>query len=286
MNPVSDEMLMAYADGELTSEESRALEQLLQQDPALRARLEPFVETRVRLTAAFEHTLREPVPHRLVAAIRRAPVAGRASRARLSLGERIRNALTAAAAILAPANLGLIPSVAASMAGLVLVGAAAGWIAARSTAPSSLIEASGPDLVAAGALAHALEANPSGTASAGDGRGATVVPVLSFKTGSQAVCREYRVRTADADRDFAGLACRSADGVWRVALHVETAKQVTASPGAPYETATASNVPAVDALVETMISGESFGQDDEAALLNNGWRAPLSVPAPTGAPNG
>jgi hypothetical protein len=90
--------------------------------------------------------------------------------------------------------------------------------------------------------------------------------VLSFRTEANGVCREYRIK---GSREFAGLACRTAEGLWRLALHVETPR---ASNGhGPYQTATAANVPAVDALTERLISGDAFGKDDEAALLENGW---------------
>jgi anti-sigma factor RsiW len=272
MSHVSDEVLMAYADGELTPDECYALERLLRHDPVLRARLEPFIQTRMRLATAFEPTLHEPVPLRLIAAIRRSRPPARASLTALPLEGRLRDVVSKAKALLAPGGSSLTPALAASIAALLVAGAMAGWIAGRATAPSSLMASSGPDLVATGALAEALEANPSGTSA--DGAEASVVPVLSFRTADNAVCREYRVKSTAADRDFAGLACRNADGVWRIALHVETGKLGPASPEASYQTATATNVPSIDAMVETMMAGEAFGTDDETRLLKNGWRDP------------
>jgi hypothetical protein len=97
-----------------------------------------------------------------------------------------------------------------------------------------------------------------------------VVPVLSFRTADNTVCREYRVRTAEADRDFAGLACRDAAGAWRIAQHVETPKHVASPEG--YQTATGAGIASIDAMVEAMISGEAFGTDDETRLLATGWQ--------------
>lgn len=273
MMTVPDELLMAYADGELTAEEAKALEQLLAQDPGLRARLEPFVETRIRISYAFEHKLHEPVPDRLIAAIARAsaaPVAAPPSRPPLL--DRPRETLSPLFNIRFPAAVS--PAMAASAAALLIVGAASGWIAGRATAPSGLIAVAGSDLVASGALAHALESGPSGVAVRSDEEGASIVPVLSFRTQTSDICREYRVTSAADGRDFAGLACRTSDGLWRLALHVET----PAAPQAhgPYQTATSFKVPAVDALTETLISGDAFGRDEEAELLANGWHAPAA----------
>lgn len=272
MSDVPDEVLMAYADGELTPEESQTLERMLRRDPVLRARVEPFIRTREHLASAFDGTLHEPVPERLVAAIRRASPPARLSLADTSAGSSVRDILRAAFALLAPAGFSFTPALAAGVTALVVTGAAIGWMAGSASVPSSLIAASGADLVATGALARALEANPSGAAARTDEPHTTVVPVLSFNTADGTVCREYRIRSAEADRDFAGLACRNADGVWHVAQHVQTPKQATAQSDGTYQTATGANVPAVDAMVETMMSGEALGADDEAKLLGSGWR--------------
>lgn len=282
MNHVSDEILMAYADGELTPEECQMLERLLRQNPVLRARLEPFIETRTQLASAFEHTLREPVPERLIAAIERARPSARPSLAGFPLGSRISGFIESVASHLTPGGYGVTSALAASMAALVVAGGAVGWIAGRTTSPSpslspsetALIVVSGPDLVAAGALAHALDANPSRTILKTDGGQTSIEPIVSFKTKTDTVCREYRVTVATAKNDSAGLACRNPNGTWRIAQHVETQKLAAAAPReGDYQTATGTNIPAIDAMVETMISGEAFGIDDEAQFLKGGARS-------------
>ncbi|MCC7251328.1 hypothetical protein [Hyphomicrobium sp.] len=276
MVPVPDELLMAYADGELTPKEAEALETLLSQDPTLRIRLAPFTQTRVRIASVFEHKLHEPVPDRLIAAIARAAVAEQArQKQRVSLWDQARGALQAVAQAVLPDGR-LTPALAGSAAALLVVGAVAGWIAGRASGPAALIDVAGSGLVASGALAEVLETNPSGVVSEADADGASAVPVLSFRSKNNGVCREYRITRAGSAPDSAGLACRTADGVWRVALHVEAPKQTQAGSG-PYQTATAANVPAVDALIETIISGDAFGKDDETTLLGSAWRL---APAP------
>ena len=63
---VSDEMLMALADGELNELEAARLRQRLAVDPVLAARHQAFVRTRAWMQEAFPP---EPVPERLVAAV-------------------------------------------------------------------------------------------------------------------------------------------------------------------------------------------------------------------------
>jgi hypothetical protein len=62
---VSDEMLMALADGELTDPDARILHQRIAADPDLAERYAVFAETRALMQAAYPP---EPVPDRLIAA--------------------------------------------------------------------------------------------------------------------------------------------------------------------------------------------------------------------------
>jgi len=273
MVQVPDELLMAYADGELTPPEAKALDALLSQDSALRDRLTPFIETRIRLSTVFEHTLHEPVPDRLIAAISRAAIAEQARRREPSLGERILEMLRTFAETVLPDGR-LTPALAGSAAALLVFGMATGWLVGRIDG-SSLIDVTGSGLVASGTLADVLESKPSGLMSDADWKSASVVPVLSFRDQNNSFCREYRILRRDDGPDSAGLACRAPDGTWRVALHVETPKQPQTD--GTYQTATAANVPAVDTLIEETISGDAFGKDDETELLKNGWQvAPAS----------
>ena len=278
MGQVTDEILMAYADGELSPEEKDALEALLTRDATLRMRLAPFVVTRREIASTFEPTLEEPVPEHLVAAVLRAPVPARTPVAPSPAIENwIARAVAAIGTTLFPHGASF--ATAASVAVLVSTGAVlGGWLAGPSapTEEAGLIATTGSGLTASGTLARALESTPSGAASATDARGAAVVPVMSFRqAGSDGICREYRVRNAAGEPDYAGLACRADDGVWRVAVHVETPKATAAQTqagGTSYQTATGPNAPAVDAVADTLISGDALGRDEEKALLENGWR--------------
>jgi len=265
---VSDELLMAYADGELPSDETRAVEALLAQDPALRARLEPFVVTRRQLGPLFAQRLREPVPDRLIAAIAHAPVARQAPVGMIRRLREFWEGLDGGRMSIAS-----LPAYAAGLVALFAFGATAGWIAGRTDAPATgLIAAAGPRLVASGALATALETDPSQTPAGAGTLGASIVPLLSFRDHTQDICRTYRIEAGRAGPGYAGVACRKTDGTWNVALHVEV--QDAAVSGGDYRTAGAESVPAVDAAVGSLIAGDALSRDEEADLLRKGWRKP------------
>ena len=68
---VTDEMLMALADGELDPGTAGDVRRAVDADPALQRRIAEFKETRVLAKEAFGGALEEAVPDRLVAAVAR-----------------------------------------------------------------------------------------------------------------------------------------------------------------------------------------------------------------------
>ena len=67
----SDEILMAYVDGEVDDATREAVATAAARDPALAARIAQQVALRTRIRAAYASTLGEAVPERLIAAVRR-----------------------------------------------------------------------------------------------------------------------------------------------------------------------------------------------------------------------
>ena len=62
---ITDEMLMAYVDGELGEAQRTAVDSAVAADPALFERLERHRRLRARMGGAFSGVLTEPPPERL-----------------------------------------------------------------------------------------------------------------------------------------------------------------------------------------------------------------------------
>ena len=90
----SDERLIAYLDGELGENERAEVAHWLEQDAELRERAAQLSESAALVRAAFDETLHEPVPERLLAAARGEPAkvvdlaAARQQRWRRLMGDR------------------------------------------------------------------------------------------------------------------------------------------------------------------------------------------------------
>ena len=76
---VSNWALQAFADGELQGQEKREVEELLQSDEAARRLVARLAQQKQALHGAFDGTLQEPVPARLLAAAKQLPVQKRGS---------------------------------------------------------------------------------------------------------------------------------------------------------------------------------------------------------------
>jgi anti-sigma factor RsiW len=67
--PVTDEIIMAFADGELEPKLVECVREAIDADDRLRRKFENFRNVRILLTRAFDGILEEPVPERLLRAV-------------------------------------------------------------------------------------------------------------------------------------------------------------------------------------------------------------------------
>lgn len=128
--PLTDEILMAYADNALSPQDAAAVERAVTADPALLARVERFRDTARFAAQSYASILNEPAPDRLIAAAR-----GQTGQSRFFAGSWARAGMAGAA-------------LAASFALGVLV------------APRDMPR--NEEFLARGALASALSIQPSG----------------------------------------------------------------------------------------------------------------------------
>lgn len=269
MSLVTDERLMAYADGELPPDEARALEIMMSEDPTLAARLAPFKATRTPLANTFNVVLAAPVPDRLISVIKAHPNA----RARLKhgsagtaeVGRRLLDWFTAPSTGSAARRPGVRLAYALGSSAAVVLAVAAVWTLGQPDATYVVSEAG--RLVASKSLADALETKPSQSLAAAAG----IAPVLTFRS-QDAFCREYRIAPAGAAH-FAGVACReAASNTWRIAKHVEIEPAKPAS-GDVHTTASGKSTASLDAFIDTMIQGDALGPEDESNLIENAWKS-------------
>jgi hypothetical protein len=272
MAGIADETLMAFADGELEPAERARVGKLLAADGEARERLEPFLGTREPLARVFDAVTDEPVPEYLRDAVlgsspqSRRPTAIDAA----SLARQVSDLATSLRAVLLPPTVGWAP-----LALVLLAGMWVGWVLTRTT---STIETAGTTVdllsgvtVAAGPLSRALESTPSGTPVSWQSAAGTTVSFktdFSFLSKDRVYCRPYEMADAESAR-YAGLACRSGEGVWRIELQTRVPERAPASDRDVVPAQGGST--AVKAAVEGMIGGSLLVGAEEQAVINGGW---------------
>jgi hypothetical protein len=241
----ANEKAMALVDGQLAPADVPDLVQELARSPALVAELQSYLATAgQRMAEPFEAKHSEPPPAWLVDAVMRAPATGGASSGPIAghgrgLLQRLRQHYAVPAWSLAAG-----PALAAV---LVALGA---WLAMPPAGRAGLMEAS---------LGLALEKTESG-------KDATLIalrPVLSFRSKSDAWCRQYELRYA-AKQAAHGLACRNDAGRWDVVAATPPAAIATRPAGSGQRQA-------IDELVTAMTGDQPLSKADETARIGKGW---------------
>lgn len=239
---ISDETLMALADGELDDATARAVTQALQGDADLAARYRLFAQTRQALRDHAVQTapVSTPGPDPLAALIR-ASVTQPAAQAVPS---------PTAPTPTAPANLNRRPWLAAA-ASMAVAALGLGWWGLSDQGPA---EQGGAGL--SQAELAALNALPSGESQPlADGGALTMI--ASFTTTDGGLCREYETDAGDTLRVV--LACRE-DAQWR-----ERFAATSAPDGTGY--VPASGEGGIDDALSRIGASAPLSPQDEAAAL-------------------
>lgn len=245
MTAVTDEMLIAYIDGELSREERAKVEAAVAADPELAERLSRHRAVGSLIHGAFSGIADEPAPARLLASLK--PPAAVVS---LEAARKTREA--AATAVKPTRTRKPIDARWGALAAGLAVGIGLGVFAPRPQ--TGLIDS---DLRARGLLAATLE---TGLA-AEQKQGAPVRVGLTFRSRDGDWCRTFAAREGTA-----GVACRGADG-WAVRL----AERGPPPSDAQFRTA-ASASPTVMAAVEGMIAGAPVDAAGERKARAGSWR--------------
>jgi len=251
----SDEVLMAYADGELDLRTRAQVEDAMVADPQIASRVAAHQALRNTLRAGFDKVLDEPVPERLIAAAR-APSRVR-SENRVVVPLRPRRARSIAL------RNWVWPQWVAIAASFVL--GALVWHFGTDWYSSGPITQGEGQLLAAGALDKAL----SNQLASDQPPEAPVQIGVSFRSKGGNYCRTFQLRE---HTNLAGLACRDQDK-WRLEA---VAQSEAGPPGAhsDFRPAGSAVPPSIAQAVDQAIDGEPLDAAAEARARTNQWRGP------------
>lgn len=234
---ITDEMLMAFVDGELDGATAAEIGRAVAADPALARRAEAFRSSRAAVKAAHAGLLADPPPARLVAAVlgtarpdaeaaAPSPSGGRAFRSQTARPRGWRAALPLAASLALVAGLG-------------------GFLAGRLGPPG------GADLLGGPTLAAAIGALETGQATEIPVAGAPIrLTVLATYDVEGGLCRSFEALAPDREV-VRGIGC-AFDGAW----HVDIAVSLGTAPEDGFIPAGAGATASLDAYLDTLDARE------------------------------
>jgi hypothetical protein len=274
---LSDEILMAYADGHLDARERSRVDAHLMSNPEGRKRLEVFTTTGASLGLLFQKPMNEPVPAHLVEFLLRHNAAPRVKP--LSYWRKSRNLLDMLrTALHSPASSWHMAFASGAM---LVIGASVGWLshanfgnssplqgAASSSEARNLVAFNDGQFLADGAFQQALETTPSGKEVALNSAVKMKV-TLTFKSREKTYCREYEILTNSA-ADYAGLGCRDQKGKWSLQVNAASAhRNAQSNQTIP---AGSESLGALEATVNDLMEGDALGRNEELTAIGNNWQ--------------
>jgi hypothetical protein len=245
---LTDETLMAYADGEVDAETRAVIESAIREDSEVRSRVERHRALREAVHGAFSAVLDEPVPARLIAAARgqRAGAGLLLARVRSPWGSRRWQPAAMAASLLMGLGLGYI-----------------GWHNSNTLVKSD----SSGGLIAGAGLAEALSSQLAADRSAAS----VAMTGISFRNKTGDYCRTFSLTGANPS---SGLACREGSS-WKIKVLAQSAQPAQPAGNASnFRQAGAADAAVVRATVEESIAGEPLDQAGEIVARRSGWAAP------------
>ena len=253
-----DETLMAYVDNEVDSEVRLEIDAAMVGDPALAARIDQQRALVGKLQAAYAPIAAEPIPSRLLDAVRNGDSAQPADNVISLKAARASKNGTKSASRWSWQMLG-------GMAASLVIGVIVG----RSGMPgkeAAMVSAQNGQLLARGTLAAALSTQSGGDAVAGG----PVKIGLSYAAKSGAYCRAFMLKEGPS----AGIACQD-NGDWRIQLltREQAGNPAGSQVGATYRMAGSAMPDSVLRLVDAEITGEALDAAGERAAIQRGWQA-------------
>lgn len=246
---VSDEMLMALADGELTGPDASKLMARIRANPDLAARYALFTDTAEALREAMDPG---PVPDYLISAVLTAPTGQAEARNGEARNTGAQNPVASNVTPLrrkAATGPGQMVWPIALAASLVLAVGVGGFLTGRSLAPAQ----AGHE-TAASALAGTAT---GGSVTLADGSMARALGTFETDVG---LCRLIAVDGSDGHADRA-VVCQADDAIWRTALSVTEGGEGMFLPASDMA------VGMIDDFLDGIGAGAAMAPEDEARVL-------------------
>ena len=271
MFELNEEMLMAYADGELDPQVMAQVKAALDDDPTAQEKVRRYQRSTQLLQQAYDAPMHEELPERL---LRAAGVETSREKAPDDADDKVVSIAAWTAQRMGPSLRGAALPLAASLA--LVIGTAVGYKVHPSPESTPMTAALTGQIDPANQLHQVLETARSGASAVwtqGETEGRAVAQ-LTFKAEDGRFCRQYQVSFSGPERTQAtsGVACRQDDGGWRSEIAVSAPVQSGEGGSDAYVAATGGGDKALDAFLDRVMAEPALGNEEEAQAIGANWQ--------------
>ncbi|XVJ69310.1 MAG: hypothetical protein HEQ39_06415 [Rhizobacter sp.] len=265
MNTQNLEKLMAYADGELADSDRAQVQAWLDRDPEARAALQAFSQTKPLLQSALVSVMQEPVPQRLLDAVRHSAAAPIQAQNLKPL----------------PDQPQVLPSPSSAPKGVVTSAAnrPTYWPQMATAASVALVMGlagghwwgglpGGTQDLAAQQFQQIMQTAASGQAKPGGIQ--KITPLASFQSQNGQLCREYEQESGE--RLTHGVACKAKDQ-WVVVVAVDRGLAKDKATSAIEFTLAAGEADLLASAIKGLGMEAALLPHEELAWIEKGWKA-------------
>ncbi|HEC00512.1 MAG TPA: hypothetical protein ENI91_02340 [Sphingomonadales bacterium] len=265
---ITDEILTAYLDGELSVDDIADVARQIDSSPELTRRVKDMRRNDASIAQAYHAIDSKPMPAGILDMLDKFPESQKTiseEETPTVLPFKTKPVMRTQAPIWQVAMAASVMLFVGLGAGRYLVpppssgGASAEKILAQQT--TGVI---GPDNKLFAVLEHQPSASPVRLAADSD---TVVLPSMTFKTGDDKYCRAYRVIGQKSTSQ--NVACRMEDA-WVVKISVGSAGATAAQNGL-YQTASGEDNSAVTTVIRSLIKGDALSADDEQKVMQKNW---------------
>ena len=258
MIKLTDDILMAYVDGELDQAQARQVKHALDSDDDARRRMDIFKESADMLQGVFDAPLNEPVPQRLLDTVMEQDpeetTGGLVTRIKDFLGiSQVWKPAYAAVACIA-----------------LIIGAGMAHLTHTLNAP---IQTQAAIQLDGEAFSRGMEKTISGQTFQVDNQGIEVIPVATFLSSSQRYCRQYEVSGTDdiGMPMLQGIACRNSAGTWSTIVRITPGSDRAADDGQG-QFIPAGDDHLIDLLLPQIAAEPPISLERESELIHRAWK--------------
>jgi len=257
MTKLTDEILMAYVDGELDEKETNDVCKAIKADPKVQKRIEIFTDSAAMLQGVYDAPLHEAVPKRILKTLKN-PESGKPPR---KLFDRITDFLRMPS---------WQPAYALMASFVLLIGIGAGYLASEIISPNKAFP---PVALNSEKFSRGLETTASGQTFNIADRALQVTPVSTFLDNSQRYCRQYEqvIIGQNGEKSLShGIACRDASGNWHTMIYIAP-HPAGKSPANSTEYIPAGEEDLIDTMVSRIMASPPLAIEQETKLINQAW---------------